>query len=66
MLPVHQPVFIYILMNNAIPYSVSDSTCFYSIAYYVIFYMCLLVTLWRMNKYQSINQSINKMLNKYV
>ena len=26
-------------------------------AYYVIFYMYLLFTLWRMNKYQSINQS---------
>ena len=24
-------------------------------AYYVIFFMCLLFTLWRMNKYQSIN-----------
>ena len=29
---------------------------FLLIAYYVIFYMCLLFTLWRMNKYQSINQ----------
>ena len=30
-------------------------------AYYVIFYMYLLFTLWRMNKYQSINQlSINQ------
>ena len=33
---------------------------FLLIAYYVIFYMCLLFTLWRMNKYQSINQSIKK------
>ena len=32
-------------------------------AYYVIFYMCLLFTLWRMNKYQLINQSIN--INKH-
>ena len=33
---------------------------FLLIAYYVIFHMCLLFTLWRMNKYQSINQYTNR------
>ena len=34
-------------------------------ACYVIFYMCLLFTLWRMNKYHSINQSISyKAINR--
>ena len=39
---------------------------FLLIAYYVIFYMCLLFTLWRMNKYQSINQSIENDVELYL
>ena len=56
-------LFFYILKNNAITYTTFPKIyilyiiyMFLLTAYYVIFYMCLLFTLWRMNKYQSIKR----------